>query len=60
LVETVIAWCRGEGIHHLILWSDTRFDRAHRLYGHMGFQRTGERALNDINQSREYCYERPV
>ena len=58
LVETGIAWGRAEGIRHLILWSDTRFDRAHTLYERMGFQRTGERALNDINQSREYRYER--
>jgi putative acetyltransferase len=58
LVETGIAWCRAERIRHLNLWSDTRFDRAHTLYERMGFQRTGERALNDINQSREYRYER--
>src|SRR5204863_7181502 len=58
LVETGIAWCRAEGIRHLSLWSDTRFDRAHTLYERMGFQRTGERALHDSNQSREYRYER--
>jgi GNAT superfamily N-acetyltransferase len=58
LVETGISWCRAEGIRHLLLWTDTRFDRAHRLYERMGFQRTGERALHDINQSREYRYER--
>jgi hypothetical protein len=43
-----------------VLWSDTRFDRAHVLYERMGFRRTGERALHDINHSREYCYERPL
>ncbi len=53
----------GEGsaelhIRHLLLWSDTRFDRAHVLYERLGFQRTGERALDDINHTREYCYER--
>jgi GNAT superfamily N-acetyltransferase len=60
LVEVVIAWCRAEGIGYLLLWSDTRFDRAHRLYERMGFQRTGERALPDLNQSREYRYERQL
>jgi GNAT superfamily N-acetyltransferase len=60
LVKTVLAWCRAEGIQHLILWSDTRFDHAHTLYERMGFQRTGERALNDINQSRQYRYERAL
>jgi len=58
LVEAVISWCRAERISHLLLWSDTRFDRAHILYGRMGFQRTSERALNDINHTREYRYER--
>jgi len=61
LVEVVLAWCRAEGIRHLILWSDTRFDRAHRLYAGMGFRQTGERTLpGDLNQSREYRFERPV
>ena len=60
LVEVVLAWCRAEGIGHLLLWSDTRFDRAHLLYERLGFQRTGERALPDINQSCEYRYERQV
>ena len=60
LVDAAIAWCRAEGIGHLILWSDTRFDRAHALYERMGFTRTGERALNDVNQSREYRYERAL
>jgi GNAT superfamily N-acetyltransferase len=58
LVETAIAWCRAEGIRHLLLGSDTRFARAHTLYDRLGFQRTGERALHDTNQSREYRYER--
>ena len=61
LVEAVLAWCRAEEIGHVVLWSDTRFDRAHRLYERMGFRRTGERTLaGDLNQSREYRYERPV
>ena len=60
LVEAVIAWCRAEGVVHLLLWSDTRFDRAHALYERMGFQRAGERALNDINHTREYRYERSL
>ena len=61
LVEAVLSWCRAEGIRHLILWSDTRFDRAHVLYERMGFQRTGERELpGDANQTREYRYELPL
>ena len=62
LVQAALAWCRGErGITRLILWSDTRFDQAHRLYTRMGFRQTGERTLpDDLNQTREYGFERPV
>ncbi|HWC02370.1 MAG TPA: GNAT family N-acetyltransferase [Methylomirabilota bacterium] len=61
LVEMVIGWCRAVGIDRLVLWSDTRFDRAHRLYEGMGFTRTGERELpDDPNDTREFGYERPV
>jgi RimJ/RimL family protein N-acetyltransferase len=61
LAETVIAWCRAGGIERLVLWSDTRFDRAHRLYERMGFALTGERTLpDDANDTREYRFERDV
>ena len=61
LVEAVLGWSRARGIAHLTLWSDTRFDRAHRLYEAMGFTKTGERELpNDPNDTREFGYERPV
>ena len=61
LIEAVLAWCRAGGISHLILWSDTRFDLAHRLYTRMGFARTGERTVvGDVNDSREYRFERDV
>jgi GNAT superfamily N-acetyltransferase len=61
LVDAVLGWCRAEGVGHLLLWSDTRFDLAHRLYERMGFRRTGERVLpDDVNQTREYRFERPV
>jgi len=61
LVETVLAWCRDHDVPHLVLWSDTRFDLAHRLYERMGFVRTGERDVpGDVNDTREFRYERPV
>ena len=61
LVETVLTWCGREGIGHLVLWSDTRFEDAHRLYERMDFSKTGERELpGDVNQTREYRYERDV
>ena len=61
LVEAVLAWCRARDIRRLILWSDTRFDLAHRLYERMGFTRAGERTLvDDPNDTREYGFTRPV
>ena len=61
LVGAVLDWCRVQGISRLILWSDTRFDLAHRLYTRTGFRRTGERNLpGDVNDSREYRFEREV
>ncbi|HEY5174867.1 MAG TPA: hypothetical protein VII95_04805 [Terriglobales bacterium] len=38
------------------MWSDTRFDRAHRLCERMGFVRTGERVQQDVNNNCEYRY----
>ena len=61
LVETILGWCRDNGIARLVLWSDTRFVHAHELYRRHGFARTGERELpEDLNQSREYRFERTV
>jgi GNAT superfamily N-acetyltransferase len=61
LVEAVLDWCRAQRVLRLVLWSDTRFDLAHRLYGRMGFHRTGERVLlEDVNDTREHGFERMV
>ena len=61
LVDAVLGWCRDAGIMQLTLWSDTRFDRAHRLYEGMGFTKNGEREIpDDPNDTREFGYERAV
>ena len=61
LVRRVLEWCRAEAIARLELWSDTRFEHAHRLYLRLGFRRDGERTLDgDINDTREYRFEREV
>jgi GNAT superfamily N-acetyltransferase len=61
LVETILDWCRAQRLARLVLWSDTRFEHAHRLYERKGFRRIGERELpDDVNRSREYGYERDV
>ena len=61
LVNTILDWCRTHGVARLVLWSDTRFTHAHRLYLRTGFRQTGERELpEDVNQTREYSFERAV
>ena len=61
LMEAAIAWCRAGGLRRVTLWSDTRFEAAHRLYLAMGFRRGTERLLpDDPNDTREYFFERVV
>lgn len=46
-----------EKVTHLELWSDTRFERAHRFYEREGFVRTGRtRELHDLSASIEYHF----
>jgi GNAT superfamily N-acetyltransferase len=49
------------GAKRLVLWSDTRFDRAHRFYEKRSYLRHGPvRVLNDISNSLEFGYAKPV
>ncbi len=49
------------GAERLALWSDTRFERAHRFYQKRGYVRCGPvRVLNDVSNSLEYGYAKPV
>lgn len=61
LLDTAEAHAIAAGAASLVLWTDTRFLRAHRFYAKRGYARHGPvRALNDIAQSLEYEYRRPV
>jgi GNAT superfamily N-acetyltransferase len=57
LTELAIDYARAEGKQKMILWSDTRFKDAHRLYRSMGFREMGLRELHDSNNSIEYGFE---
>lgn len=57
LVRMAIEHARLRGRRQMILWSDTRFLDAHRLYTNMGFLQTGRRELKDSNNSVEYGFE---
>ena len=49
------------GATRLVLWTDTRFDRAHRFYEKRSYVRSGPvRVLHDISNSLEYAYAKPV
>ena len=44
-----------------MLWSDTRFTGAHRLYERLGYRRLPEsRTLGDVSNSVEHGYEKAL
>jgi GNAT superfamily N-acetyltransferase len=61
LVNTAEEFARERGGSHAKLWSDTRFDRAHRFYEKRGYVRAGAiRALADKSNSIEFAYAKPL
>jgi len=58
LTNLAVEFARMKRARKIILWSDTRFTKAHRLYERMKFQKTGERELNDLNNSVEFGFKR--
>jgi len=57
LTALVMDYARAAGNKRVILWSDTRFTDAHRLYRNMGFRPCGQRDLHDTYNSSEYGFE---
>jgi GNAT superfamily N-acetyltransferase len=52
---------RAQGAARLVLWTDTRFDRAHRFYEKQGYVRQGAiRALGDSSNTLEFRYAKPA
>lgn len=61
LLETAEAHATAQGAVRLVLWSDTRFDAAHRFYERHGYRRSGGiRALGDRSRSLEFHYAKPA
>ncbi|MBP0446742.1 GNAT family N-acetyltransferase [Roseomonas sp. SSH11] len=49
------------GAQRMILWTDTRFEAAHRFYEKRGYVRAGSiRILDDISKSLEFRYAKPA
>ncbi len=57
LTNLAIEHALSLGRPRMFLWSDTRFEDAHRLYRSLGFKECGYRELNDSNNSKEYGFE---
>lgn len=61
LLDTAERHAIAAGATRLALWSDTRFARAHRFYEKRSYVRAGPiRVLDDISNSLEYAYAKPV
>ncbi len=61
LIAAAEGFARAHGATEMRLWSDTRFDRAHRFYEKLGYRRDGPvRALHDLSQTLEYEYAKAV
>ncbi len=61
LVRQAEGHARAAGARRMILWSDTRFITAHRLYTRLGYvQLPGQRELADISGSVEYRFEKSL
>jgi putative acetyltransferase len=57
LIDLVEAEVRRRGGSRVHLWTDTRFETAHRVYERCGYQRQpGTRDLHDVSNSVEYHY----
>ncbi|WP_338663850.1 GNAT family N-acetyltransferase [Pararoseomonas sp. SCSIO 73927] len=51
----------AHGAQRMILWTDTRFEAAHRFYEKRGYVRAGSiRILDDISKSLEFRYAKPA
>lgn len=61
LLDRAEAHAASVGARRLVLWSDTRFARAHRFYEGRSYIRVGGlRALGDLSNSIEFGYAKPL
>ena len=60
LTVHVEALARSGGARRMVLWSDTRFTKAHALYEGLGYHRGKTRPLGDISNSIEFHFEKAL
>ena len=61
LVALVEQEARGHGAPQIELWSDTRFETAHAVYLHLGYEQTGRtRDLHDLSHTTEFHFAKEI
>jgi GNAT superfamily N-acetyltransferase len=61
LIDTAEAHARSMGAQRMVLWTDTRFEAAHRFYEKQSYVRQGAvRILDDLSKSLEFRYAKPL
>lgn len=61
LLERAEEWAARQGAARLVLWTDTRFEAAHRFYEKRSYVRSGSiRILDDLSKSLEFRYAKPL
>jgi GNAT superfamily N-acetyltransferase len=61
LLRQAEAHARENGAARIVLWTDTRFEPAHRFYEKNGYVRSGSiRVLDDVSNSLEFRYTKPI
>jgi GNAT superfamily N-acetyltransferase len=53
LMEHILDRVREAGFLEAVAWSDVRLETAHQVYDRLGFERIGERDIDDIDLSHE-------
>ncbi len=61
LLDRAEAHAIAAGARRLTLWTDTRFERAHRFYERRSYVRSGPiRSLDDLSNTIEFHFAKPV
>jgi putative acetyltransferase len=60
LLQHVVDWAAQQGARRVTAWSDIRLTASHPVYERLGFQRIGERIVDDIDHSRELGFARDL
>ena len=61
LVLKAEKFAKKNNFEKIILWSDTRFKEAHRMYLNFNYKKLSKtRKLFDISKTTEFCFEKKL